>query len=171
VQQPSKSALTLVAVSHGIPFVGFGFLDNFIMITAGESIEASLGAALTMSSMCAAGLGNLVSDIAGISLQEVIARHSHRITQEPALTPDQEALPSTQRRGKRRPAPTLPDALGPPTDTPLASAAAQGRGQRGRSLASARGASSGCAPCCLSHPPPPARPRRPVTRPRASCEV
>jgi hypothetical protein len=62
VPVPSNRALTMLAVSHGIPFVGFGFLDNFIMITAGESIEASFGALFTMSSMCAAGWGNLVSE-------------------------------------------------------------------------------------------------------------
>mmetsp|Transcript_40473 Transcript_40473/g.114627 ORF Transcript_40473/g.114627 Transcript_40473/m.114627 type:complete len:267 (-) Transcript_40473:146-946(-) len=97
VLPPSSNALWLLAISHGIPFVGFGFLDNFIMITAGESIEAALGATLTISSMCAAGLGNLISDIAGLSLQEVIAKHSHRFAKEPELTAAQEALPITQR--------------------------------------------------------------------------
>lgn len=87
VASPTRAALGLLALSHGIPFVGFGFLDNFIMvrkvprrnyagmnslerhtpnqgvcwqITAGESIEAGLGATFTVSSMCAAGYGNLV---------------------------------------------------------------------------------------------------------------
>ena len=32
VVPPSRRALTLLAISHGIPFVGFGFLDNFIMV-------------------------------------------------------------------------------------------------------------------------------------------
>eukprot|EP00873_Tetraselmis_striata_P014037 jgi/Tetstr1/434301/TSEL_023407.t2 len=68
-----------------------------LAIMAGESIEASFGALFTMSSMCAAGWGNLISDIAGLSLQEVIAKHSYHIAKEPELTAEQEALPITQR--------------------------------------------------------------------------
>eukprot|EP00892_Ulva_mutabilis_P008577 jgi/Ulvmu1/6091/UM027_0069.1 len=55
-----------VFTASAIPFVGFGFLDNLIMIVAGDYIDASLGAAFCLSTMAAAGLGNLISDIAGI---------------------------------------------------------------------------------------------------------
>jgi hypothetical protein len=38
-------------------------VDNFIMICAGDAIEASIGVALSLSTMAAAGLGNAFSDV------------------------------------------------------------------------------------------------------------
>ena len=38
---PSALQLRRLALKIGIPFVGFGFLDNAIMIAAGDQIEAS----------------------------------------------------------------------------------------------------------------------------------
>lgn len=49
-----------------LPFIGFGFLDNAIMILAGEYIDVKLGMWLGISTMAAAALGNLVSDLAGV---------------------------------------------------------------------------------------------------------
>ena len=59
-------------LSQAIPFVGFGFMDNAIMIIAGEYIEMYIGTALALSTMAAAGLGNLLSDIAGIGFSKKI---------------------------------------------------------------------------------------------------
>ncbi len=41
-------------------------------ILAGEQIEASVGVQLALSTMAAAGLGNIVSDIAGLGFADVI---------------------------------------------------------------------------------------------------
>ena len=38
-------------VAQAIPFIGFGFMDNAIMICAGEYIEMHLGAAFALSTM------------------------------------------------------------------------------------------------------------------------
>jgi hypothetical protein len=62
----TRDQLTRTFASHAIPFVGFGFMDNAIMIIAGEYIEMSIGATFALSTMAAAGLGNLLSDIAGV---------------------------------------------------------------------------------------------------------
>jgi hypothetical protein len=43
----------------------FGFIDNFIMIIAGDMIDAHIGTTLGISTMAAAGFGNLTSDVAG----------------------------------------------------------------------------------------------------------
>ena len=59
-------------LSQAIPFVGFGFMDNAIMIIAGEYIEMSIGTTLALSTMAAAGLGNLLSDVAGIGFSSKI---------------------------------------------------------------------------------------------------
>ena len=64
--RPTNNHLYRLAIQQGLPFVGFGFLDNFIMIVAGESIETFLGASLVISTMAAAALGNTLSDVFGI---------------------------------------------------------------------------------------------------------
>ena len=66
--------------------MGFGFLDNVIMIVAGEYIDhtlgkskkprllqfSSTGVALSISTMAAAALGNLISDVAGVGLAHYV---------------------------------------------------------------------------------------------------
>lgn len=41
-------------------------------ILAGEQIEASVGVRFALSTMAAAGLGNIVSDIAGLGFADII---------------------------------------------------------------------------------------------------
>ena len=41
--RPSYQDLKQLAYHNSLPFVGFGFLDNFIMIMAGEYIDLTLG--------------------------------------------------------------------------------------------------------------------------------
>ena len=43
-------------------------MDNAILILAGDAIDTSLGIALGISTMCAAAIGNIVSDVAGVML-------------------------------------------------------------------------------------------------------
>ncbi|KAF4087671.1 hypothetical protein AMELA_G00073210 [Ameiurus melas] len=63
---PTTAQLRYVLLHNAIPFIGFGFLDNAIMIAAGTQIELSIGVILGISTMAAAALGNLVSDLAGL---------------------------------------------------------------------------------------------------------
>jgi hypothetical protein len=37
--------------------VGFGIMDNFVMITAGDAIDATFGEKFAISTMAAAGFG------------------------------------------------------------------------------------------------------------------
>jgi chitinase len=53
-------------ISNGVPFIAFGFLDNFIMIVAGDFIDETFCVAFSLSTMCAAGFGNTLSDVVGI---------------------------------------------------------------------------------------------------------
>lgn len=53
-------------VVNGVPFIGFGFLDNFFMIIAGDYIESTIGVYMAISTMAAAALGNTISDIFGL---------------------------------------------------------------------------------------------------------
>ena len=63
---PSSQQLRRLFIIQALPFVGFGFLDNLIMILAGDYIDHTIGATLGISTMAAAGLGNAMSDVAGI---------------------------------------------------------------------------------------------------------
>jgi len=72
VPEPSFRNLRLIALTTGIPFVGFGLMDNAVLIIAGDAIDTSLGVWLGISTMCAAAIGNIISDVAGVGLGTVI---------------------------------------------------------------------------------------------------
>ena len=63
---PTRPQLNNVFIASAIPFIGFGFIDNAIMILAGDYIDMTIGISLGISTMAAAGLGNLVSDVCGV---------------------------------------------------------------------------------------------------------
>ncbi|KAG5264914.1 hypothetical protein AALO_G00259400 [Alosa alosa] len=87
---PNSGQLRYVLIHNAIPFVGFGFLDNAIMIAAGTQIELSLGVIFGISTMAAAALGNLVSDLAGLGLAGYVEALAARLgMQIPELTPKQ----------------------------------------------------------------------------------
>ncbi|OQR95222.1 hypothetical protein ACHHYP_00159 [Achlya hypogyna] len=72
VPPPSKAQLHQVMMRSMVPFIGFGFVDNFILIIAGDYIDTTVGVSLGISTMAAAGIGNTISDVAGIGLGGVI---------------------------------------------------------------------------------------------------
>lgn len=90
VSPPTAAQLRYVLLHNAIPFVGFGFLDNAIMIVAGTQIELSIGVILGISTMAAAALGNLVSDLAGLGLAGYVEALACRLgMQIPDLSPKQ----------------------------------------------------------------------------------
>ncbi|XP_062044003.1 transmembrane protein 65 isoform X3 [Lepus europaeus] len=89
-QPPTPGQLRYVFIHNAIPFIGFGFLDNAIMIVAGTHIELSIGIILGISTMAAAALGNLVSDLAGLGLAGYVEALASRLGLSiPDLTPKQ----------------------------------------------------------------------------------
>lgn len=62
---PRRDQLRSLFVQQSIPFVGFGFLDNLVMICAGDYIDTTVGVTLGITTMAAAGLGNACSDVVG----------------------------------------------------------------------------------------------------------
>ncbi|XP_012273194.1 uncharacterized protein LOC105695820 [Orussus abietinus] len=98
VPNPSRADLMKVLIANAIPFIGFGFLDNAIMIIAGDSIEATLGSIVPISTMGAAAIGNTISDIIGIGSAYYVELLATKIGfQQPELTPIQMNLPTTRR--------------------------------------------------------------------------
>uniref|UniRef100_A0A4W4DS62 Transmembrane protein 65 n=1 Tax=Electrophorus electricus TaxID=8005 RepID=A0A4W4DS62_ELEEL len=73
---PTAAQLRYVLLHNAIPFVGFGFLDNAIMIVAVSTFSAALG--------------NLVSDLAGLGLAGYVEALACRLgMQIPDLSPKQ----------------------------------------------------------------------------------
>lgn len=62
----TKEQAKTLFLCNALPFIGFGILDNLLMILAGEYIDNTLGLYFHLSTMAAAGLGNILSDIAGV---------------------------------------------------------------------------------------------------------
>jgi len=62
---PTRDQLGRHAFSCSIPMVGFGFMDNVVMIQAGDLIDSTLGLALGLSTLTAAAYGQVVSDVCG----------------------------------------------------------------------------------------------------------
>lgn len=69
--------LVKVALTNGAPMLGFGFMDNFLMISFGESIDAVFG--MYVSTMAAAALGNLCSNLVGLGLADYIEHAAERM--------------------------------------------------------------------------------------------
>lgn len=64
--QPSARALKQHFIACAVPFVGFGFVDNTVMIQVGNCIDLTLGVTFGLSTMAAAACGQICSDIAGV---------------------------------------------------------------------------------------------------------
>ncbi|XP_070133279.1 transmembrane protein 65 isoform X2 [Drosophila bipectinata] len=95
---PSAGQLYSIFFVNAVPFIAFGFLDNFIMIIAGEYIELSLGQVVAISTMATAGLGNTISDIMGITLATYVENGCQILgLKQPMLTPAQFDLKSSKR--------------------------------------------------------------------------
>ncbi|GAB1605321.1 transmembrane protein 65-like [Argonauta hians] len=93
----TSAQMRMLFTHNALPFVGFGFLDNVLMIVAGEYIDSTFGALLGISTMAAAGLGNMVSDIAGIGSAWYVEVLAVRVgVHMPNLTPQQVDMRKTR---------------------------------------------------------------------------
>lgn len=66
IPDPTVRQLRLYALHHVIPFIGFGFFDNAVMILAGDFLDSKLGVLFGVTTMCSAAFGNMISDICGL---------------------------------------------------------------------------------------------------------
>jgi len=93
ITPPTTKQLWQLFLLSAVPFIGFGFADNFIMIVAGDAIDNSIGLRMGLSTLAAAGIGNLISDVCGIGLGEFVESWSASLgLKDPRLTPEQAAL-------------------------------------------------------------------------------
>ncbi|XP_066997919.1 transmembrane protein 65 isoform X5 [Anabrus simplex] len=97
VPPPTTKELWRVTLHNALPFIGFGFLDNFFMILFGDTIEMTMGTMMVISTMAAAALGNTISDVLGIGSAWYVERMAARVgVRPPALTPIQLDMSSSR---------------------------------------------------------------------------
>ncbi|XP_066261052.1 transmembrane protein 65 isoform X2 [Euwallacea similis] len=90
VPKPTRKNLIDISIANSIPFIGFGFLDNFFMLIFGDYIDLYLGSYFCLTTMAAAALGNTLSDILGIGTAFYVERLANRIGfSPPKLSPMQ----------------------------------------------------------------------------------
>eukprot|EP00890_Picochlorum_soloecismus_P002201 jgi/Picsp_1/2982/NSC_01206-R1_protein len=97
-QPPSWKQLSRVMLASGLPFVGFGFCDNAVMLLAGDAIDSMIGFHLGITTLASAGLGNIAADVVGVSVTHQIKEHSRKISwaQPPRLSTIQQAMRSVR---------------------------------------------------------------------------
>eukprot|EP01047_Picozoa_sp_COSAG01_P078641 COSAG01_NODE_14609_length_1433_cov_1.231634_2_plen_286_part_01 len=107
--EPTREQLRIHALRAAIPMVGFGFMDNLVMINAGEAIDLTIGVAFGLSTLTAAGFGQIFSDIAGITcggtVDAAVAKMNLR---ESGLTPAQLKMRAARLAGTAGGTPSPP---------------------------------------------------------------
>lgn len=95
VPKPTKEQLKILFTASAIPMVGFGFMDNIVMIQAGQLIDNSIGVTMGLATMTAAAAGQVVSDVSGVifggSLERFLQRY--KLIEASSLTTAQRTLP------------------------------------------------------------------------------
>ncbi|KEG14268.1 hypothetical protein DQ04_00541000, partial [Trypanosoma grayi] len=82
--------LVWIAFEAGLPFVGFGFLDNAVMILAGDAIDSTVGLYLNCSVLACAAMGNIFSGVLGMQVHGVIDKAVQKLNfKAPVLTESQ----------------------------------------------------------------------------------
>ena len=91
----SNYQLRRVFIASAAPMLGFGFMDNFIMIQAGGAIDATLGVKFGLATMTAAAMGQVVSDVSGVLFGGFVKRLLHNFgISVPTLSTSQRTLSS-----------------------------------------------------------------------------
>lgn len=92
---PDVTALRTLFVTSAVPMVGFGFMDNLVLIQAGQYIDSTLGVSLGLATMTAAACGQVVSDVSGVVFGGTLERFLLRLSliESPKLSTAQRQLP------------------------------------------------------------------------------
>ncbi|KCV68078.1 hypothetical protein H696_05330 [Fonticula alba] len=89
---------TLHFLRSALPFVGFGFLDNAIMLVAGDKIDTHFGVFLGISTLASAALGNALANVTGIAFGQVIESALNRLgVPDPKMSAQQLASATAAR--------------------------------------------------------------------------
>lgn len=72
VARPTGTQLRHVFIASAVPMVGFGFMDNLVMIAAGDLIDNTIGVRLGLATLTAAACGQVFSDVSGVCFGGVV---------------------------------------------------------------------------------------------------
>ena len=96
-KRPSTADLRKVFAVNMVPFVAFGFIDNTVLIYAGDAIDGTVGVAFGLSSLAAAAMGQIFSDTSGVlfgsTIEDMVLRLGLTL---PQLTPEQQLMRATR---------------------------------------------------------------------------
>ncbi|CAD7938870.1 unnamed protein product [Amoebophrya sp. A120] len=85
-------------VSSAVPMIGFGFMDNMVMIQAGDLIDNTIGVHLGLATLTAAACGQVFSDVSGVCFGGVVDNLCAKLGLPVAdLTTEQRQLPDAKR--------------------------------------------------------------------------
>eukprot|EP00928_Gymnodinium_smaydae_P043701 TRINITY_DN29235_c0_g1_i1.p1 TRINITY_DN29235_c0_g1~~TRINITY_DN29235_c0_g1_i1.p1 ORF type:complete len:313 (-),score=61.15 TRINITY_DN29235_c0_g1_i1:242-1123(-) len=94
-REPSRHQLLCVATVSLVPFVGFGMVDNGLMVIFGDVIDGTVGVLFGCSMLASAALGNAISNVFGMLLHGTITKGADKLGLPDArLTLAQRKLPS-----------------------------------------------------------------------------
>mmetsp|Transcript_339 Transcript_339/g.654 ORF Transcript_339/g.654 Transcript_339/m.654 type:complete len:341 (+) Transcript_339:47-1069(+) len=98
VEPPTRTQFWRVFAKAAIPMIGFGFVDQTIMLQAGNAIDCTLGVTFGLSTITAAALGATVSNASGVLFGNTLDRIFTTAGMPRAnLTPAQSTLASVAR--------------------------------------------------------------------------
>ena len=93
----TNTQLQALAIQNSIPYVGFGCVDNSLMILSGDLIDGTLGVVFGLSTLAAAALGNAFSNSLGMVLHGTIERFAEKLgLPDPRLTVSQREAASVK---------------------------------------------------------------------------
>jgi len=99
-QPPTLPQLRAHFLVRAVPMVGFGLVDNTVMIQAGNLIDLTLGVTFGLSTLAAAACGQICSDVAGVSFGGIIEAAANKLgLPSPSFTDAQRELPQVKRLG------------------------------------------------------------------------
>jgi len=94
VEDPTSWQLSAVAIAASVPFVGFGMVDNGLMVIFGDALDSTMGMCLGCSMLASAALGNAISNVFGMLLHGSINKGADKLGLPDArLTLAQRKLP------------------------------------------------------------------------------
>lgn len=100
IKQPTPIQLRAYFLCNAIPMIGFGFMDQTVMVHAGNAIDLTFGVTFGLSTLSAAACGQICSDVAGVTFGGAIESLASRCgLPDPHLSSAQQALKSVKRVG------------------------------------------------------------------------
>ncbi len=98
VPEPTTEQLRAVFLRAAVPMIGFGFMDQTVMLQAGHMIDCTIGVTLGLSTLTAAAFGQVCSDAAGVLCGGTVESLAHAAGLPPnTLTVAQRQLQHVKR--------------------------------------------------------------------------